>query len=371
MSFRLILDPADTMAIGDGRPFNQADTGRAIAASVFPPPPDTVYGAARVACALALGWDGVGNWSAEIANVMGSWTEEGNFKISGPFFSVEGAGALLPIPSHVIFGTNPDELARLEPSDQAIETDLGDLRLPGMPPFEETRDYQPMAGRWGKAGAVQKLLAGGTVTPDELGWSQNSDASLPNKPDKLPGWSLDDLAAAEYRVGLARDSVTHKAIDGQLYAAVRRGLRKCVEMFVEVDGMAWSDNATVAVPLGGETRFAFARDDTSLIPGVTTVATETYLVYFASPVVMSPPVPGKAVAGLPGTLVMATITGVASHGGRTRNTAGKGTRSPSNTVLPAGSVLFMERDGDQSRLPDRIGEKTHMGYGRFLIGEWK
>lgn len=371
MSFRLILDPADTMAIGGGRPFNQADTGRAIAASVFPPPPDTVYGAARVACAMALGWDGVGNWNDVIANVMGNWTKEGNFKISGPFFSVGGAGPLLPVPSHVIFGTNPDELVRLEPADQAIKTDLGDLRLPAMPLFEETRNYQPMAGRWGKAGAVQKLLAGDTVTPDELGWSQSPYASLPNKPGKLPGWSLDDLAATEYRVGLARDSATRKAIDGQLYAAMRRGLRKYVEMFVEVDGMAWPDNAIVAVPLGGEARFAFARVDTSLIQGAPTITTESYLVYFASPVVMSPPVPGKAVAGLPGTLVMATITGVASHSGRTRNTAGKGTRSPSNTVLPAGSVLFMEHDGDQLPLPNRIGEKTHMGYGRYFIGEWK
>jgi len=359
MSFRLILDPADTMAIGDGRPFNQADTGRAIAASVFPPPPDTVYGAARVACARALGWDGVGSWSATIANTMGDWTDTGKFKIAGPFFSVDGE-LLLPIPSHValkIVDQNGRELVRRMPAADPIMTDLGEIRLLDIPPYDISTKYLPLAGRWGKAGAVLKLLSGEVPTVEELG--------VPNPPPEPPGWSPDDLAAAEFRVGLARDIGSRKAIDGHLYAATRRALRKGVEMSVEVEGVSQPDVFDVAVPLGGEARFAFASAaEASGIPATPDPTPGKYLVYFASPVVMEPPVPRGAVSGLPGQLVTASIAGVASHGGRQQDQ-----RTKSHMVLPAGSVLFME-SGINSPLPARIGDKTHMGYGRYFIGEW-
>ena len=378
MSFRLSLDPADTLAIGDGRPFNQNDPGLAIAASVFPPPPDTLYGAARVACARALGWNGTGEWSErnpDIVATMGDWNGPGTFTISGPFFRVDDT-VLLPIPSHVVLSESVDgcELVCLTPADKPVTTDLGPVRLLDIPPHGEVNKYYPLAGRWGKADAVLKLLKGEAIEPDDLGKIEDLEsARLPNKPSELRGWSLDDLAAPEYRVGIARDTTTRLAADGQLYAAVRRCLRKHVELFVEVEGMEQPDNFSVAVRLGGEARFAFASAHTSLIPAEKSTTGEKYLVYFASPVVLLTPLcPGDDVAGLPGKLVMASIANVTSHSGRTKNTKGKGKRAISNIVVPAGSVLFMEGGDGTENLPERLGdkEKTHMGYGRYFIGVW-
>ena len=235
MNFRLTLDPADTLAIGDGRPFNQNDTGRAIAASIFPPPPDTVYGASRVACARALGWSGVGNWGREIADIMGDRAKPGKFSISGPFFNVDDGGLLLPIPSHVMAKINIADAADIQlislmPAANPLKTELGNVRLLDVPAYQESNTYQPLAGRWGKAGAVLKLLSGETTQLHELGRAKPCHVSQsPKSTDHLPGWSLDDLAAMEHRVGIARDYTTHLAKEGQLFASVRRALRRGVE----------------------------------------------------------------------------------------------------------------------------------------------
>ena len=100
MTFRLWLDPADTLMFRDGRPFNQDDAGRAAAASLFPPPPETIYGAARVGLARAMGWDGslaTGGWSGSIAEALGSWAKEGNYKCAGPFFAIDDRGEFRPL----------------------------------------------------------------------------------------------------------------------------------------------------------------------------------------------------------------------------------------------------------------------------------
>ncbi len=373
MSFLLSLSPADSLFTGDGRPFNQYDTGRAIAASVFPPLPDTLYGAARVACARALGWDGAGEWGADIARIMGSWDKQGHFEISGPFFRAEGE-PLLPVPSHIVLQSNEAsmELVMRTPANEAIRTDLGKLRLPEIPPYEESTKCQSLAGRWGKASAILSLLAGKNIAPDDLGMPrQHSIPSQPNVPKPLRGWSIDDLAAPEYRVGIARDKATRMVEEGQLYATVRRALRPGVEMLVEVDGMDWPEDLDVAVQFGGESRFVFAGAGGSAVSCTESPPVGNYLVYCATPVVMEPPVPGEPVANLPGTLVMASISGIASHSGRQKNSDGKGSRPHSNMVLPAGSVLLMEGQVTPSDFPARLGEKTHMGYGRFFTGEWK
>lgn len=372
MTFCLRLDPADTMAIGDGRPFNQADAGRAVAASVFPPPPDTLFGATRVACAKALGWDGVGGWSAEIAEVLGSWQSMKDFAISGPFFRAEGE-VLLPIPSHIFLRVEAGRQSLLSrhPVDYVTTTDLGELRLPDIPPYEAEVDYHGLSGRWARAEAVLDLLRGKDVVPGDLGKSSDDASShLPKSPLRLPGWSLSDLAAAEFRVGLAREAQTRKAIEGQLYTTVRRALRRNVEMFVEVQGFTLPNSMNVPVPLGGEARFAFASTEQTGLPSWSNQGAERYLIYCASPVIMAPPAPGDGINGFSGQLVMASIPQVTTHGGRSGQTGKGGTRNAARTVLPAGSVFFVE-NGTQSILPKRIGAETHLGYGRYFSGVWQ
>ncbi len=364
MSMTLRLDPADTIAISDGRPFNQADSGRAIAASVFPPPPDTVYGAARVAFAHAFGWTGTGNWPAEITDVLGDWKDPGQFSISGPHFRVDGAD-LLPIPAHVMLrkDQNTTTLIALKPAADPLETDLGPLRLIDRPAYEERVDHEMLAGRWGKADAVLRLLKGKSVAPGDLGGDN--------------GWDIDALAASEPRVGLTRVKETRKAEDGKLYAAVRRVLRPGVEMLVEVEGADWPEGKEIAVPFGGEARFCFAEaaDAFTAAPEPSGTGQGTgpytgpYIVCLVTPAILPPPQPGKPVAGLPGQLVMASITGIASHSGRVGNTKGQGNRPQSTHVLPAGSVLFMDGAGSGT-FDKRLGDKTHMGYGKFITGVW-
>ena len=408
MRFRLIIDPADTIAISDGRPFNQADAGRAISASVFPPPPNTLYGAARVACARALGWRGYGNWSKknpEIVGTMGSQDTPGQFKISGPFFRA-GENDLLPLPSHAVLrreGVKTQIILRT-PHSEDTKTDLGEVPLPFVSPYQQGVSYKRLDGRWGRADAVVRLLAGETVHPDdlgrpkELGWPEPcNNLALPNRPQSLPGWSLCDLAAEEYRVGIARVPDTHLAADGQLYASVRRAVRQDVQMFVEVEGLDPPKDMNIAVPFGGEARFAFISNDNRQLPGMPSSVQGNYLIYLATPTVLSAmaadhdlqptadsnessadqrrPISEleawETLLDLPGKLVMASVNGVTTHAGRENNADGKGTRSKAKAVLPAGSVLFMQANGEVTLTSERLGEETHMGYGRYIAGVWE
>lgn len=377
MTLRLHFDPADTLAVGDGRPFNQDDAGRADAASLFPPPPDTLHGAACVIAAHALGFPEK-PWPE---GQLGSWGRGGKFSVAGPLFSTDAGGDLLPIPANVVARTDktdrnrPPEIVVLLPGKEIMRTDIGEVRLLELPTWDDNLKDETLAGRWGKDVAVKKLLSGDTVHAEELGrppesaWSPKARKLYPNRTPRLPGWGPDDLAAAEPRVGIARDLDTRQVEEGQLYVSVRRRLMPGVSMFVEIGGVELDKNRLEgAIPLGGENRFAFTHAEMgpsqeSALLG----ATKAYLVCFTTPALVKPPMPGEVVDKLPGRLVAAAITGVRSQAGRSRK-SGRPVLGKSRPLLPAGSVLFMEGGGE---MPACIGDLTHRGYGRFVTGVWK
>jgi CRISPR-associated protein (Cas_Cmr3) len=402
MSFCLYLDPADTMIFGDGRPFNQDDAGRATAASLFPPPPVALYGAARVAVARGLGWTGVGNWT-DSANfqigdrqqlakrcevILGNWAKQGRFKIAGPFFEIYDVGSpepitLLPIPAHVYARVERRTgcvkcIVLLKPEKESFQTDLGAVRMLDPPPFDEALTDEPLAGRWAPQAVVERLLATGTPPqPDDLSGPKD-DPWRSADSSRLPGWGLDDLAATESRVGIARARDTRLVEEGMLYASARRRLRPAVRMFIEIDPDIDGLSLPSAIPLGGESRFAFvkrrtrgtvARDDNNnpVRPPKPTGG-RTYLVYFATPVAINPPNSGTAFKGLPGQLVTAAFSLVQAPAGLENPSVNA--ISASRAALPAGSVFFMQSDGADVPDEGEIGDAAHLGYGRYVKGVW-
>jgi len=156
---------------------------------------------------------------------------------------------------------------------------------------------------------------------------------------------------------------------------------------VPADVEAQIRNALSFALLGGESRFAFLDSEHDV--GSTGSAAssagpagpplpltrKTYIVYFTTPVVMPPPQPNKPVQErerqkkLPGILVSAAFTAPYAQPGLQNEKANH--VSASTTVLPAGTVFFM-RNGQGAEVPasGRLGEATHMGYGRYLTGVW-
>lgn len=373
MSFLLAIDPLDTLAIRDGRPFNQDDAGRAATASLFPPPPETCYGAARVACARSHGWSGAGAWGEEVEKVgLGSWDVPGNFAISGPHFRDESGDDLLPIPSHVYARVCRKSGAvisvfTLSPGPETLQTDVGLTRLFDPPPYDVNLRDVPLAGRWGRRSAILELLDGQGVDPVALGKPvQTAWRETPQ--DGLPGWGLDDLSASEVRIGLERDLANRRAKDGMLYAAIRRLLRPNIEMFVKVCGIDWGKTPVPPVAFGGEGRAAsfYKICAASTLPQ--TEPKGRYTICLMTPGAFAPPKPGEGFVGFKGAVIAASVTDVGTRAGFSRGSRkGAGQAHP---FIPAGSIFFMDETEKATATATDPAALRRFGYGEILIGRW-
>ncbi len=366
---RLHLDPADNFLVRDGRPFNQDDAGRAAAASRFPPPPDTVYGAVRVALARALGWDGIGDWmrgTAAEPKQLGSFGPAAEaaaaMQVAGPWFDVAGT-PLLPLPAAAFRDGVSVRLAQPGP---AVATDMGPVRLLALPPRGRLA-----AGRWAPETAVRRLLAEGAVAFDDCrvpvpGWVPFiDDGRVP------PGVDVQQLGAIEARVGLERDTASRTAVSGRLYASVRRQLPPGVSLIVDVAGVQVATSAfAVPIPFGGEGRFVFV--EAAIAPPVPAQPNpgQHYCVSLITPAILPPLAVGAQVCGLPGTLISAVVPEVGATAGFVRSEDGRRQLTNTAAVLPPGTTLFLAGGAGQ-QLPSAIGERQWRGYGRFLTGVWR
>jgi CRISPR/Cas system CMR-associated protein Cmr3 (group 5 of RAMP superfamily) len=364
---RLYLDPADNFLIRDGRPFNQDDAGQARATSRFPPPPDTLYGACRVALARALGWDGTGSWEGNIAKQLGSWHDEQSapFDIAGPFFEVDGI-AVLPIPAHVYCADDTRIIAALPVGqDHALSTDKGKVRYPDVP-----LDAKSLAGRWGPAQIVKSVLDGREVQAFELTPLCASPYQNTRSAEGLPGLPDVAIAPVEARIGLARHSDSRLAKDGMLYSSARRTLAPGVRMFADVAGVDLNGcKLPNVVPFGGEARFVFLEKRSPATGASSRFSQEQYLVMLTTPAQLPRLTINSSVKGLPGKLVCAALGGVQATARMARSSENAWARGESAMVVPAGTVLFMD-EADNAELAPAIGENTHRGYGRYLTGKW-
>jgi len=383
MTFTLILEPADTFIVRDGTPFNQNDTGQARAHSVFPPSPDTLYGAARVALARSFGWSGEGDWGKPVnypsskdpegcartcLAALGSWNKGSAAQFCGPFLvkrGHDGAWApLFPAPLHLrritsASGKDASRLVALKPDDgPGLDTDMGLARLL-VPQAGEDEEEHDLVGCY----LSEKLFT-----------SVLSDVSRPDERNGV--YAETDIVVDERRVGLARDTENRVYEHGALYATARKRFREGMALAVEVAGLDGpGGDLPKAVPLGGEGRFAFV----SLVPSSLLAPTplrraKRYFVTFLTPALLTGELkPESAVAGLPGRLVCAALGRSQLQGGFSAQKDRRG-GIMRGVAFPVGSVLFMQLDEEselpQSGLLDSKEETQSIGYGRFAIGVW-
>jgi CRISPR-associated protein Cmr3 len=375
MMRRLLIDPADDFIVRDGKPFNQDDAGRAINASRFPPPPDTIYGAVRAGLARANGWSGLGDWSGDeaLTAALGAWGNPGTLRIAGPYFSFGGI-ALLPLPANLVALEDRSTghvigIQYLSPG-APISTDAGQIRLLNAPTRQGNVSDHKLGERYAPAAVVQALLNGEAIQPTMLVVRPSSQQPLPDQCVRLDqiGIGHAQLAAQEPRIGLERDSKSRQAVDGRLYSQVRRSLRRGVTMYADVfvDGLDLT--AEQVVPFGGEARFAFLQCNVPVAEESRKTVGAAYTVLLTTPALLPPPQSGQTVGALPGVLVMAALpTPIVSTAGFERGGGHKGLGKAA-TVLPPGTLFFMAGSGP---LPSAIGDRTERGYGQFITGVWR
>jgi len=385
MTRSLLLDPADTFIVRDGRPFNQDDAGQASAASLFPPPPFTLYGAVRVALARALGWSGYGNWACPgnvtpqndgangVVAFLGNDWEPGQLKVCGPLLAraVSDNAApriYVPAPANLILKEEDGTLAAIKPDDEPLESDLA----PGGARFLPRDDpkAKDVSGGWLDCEHLPAYL--GNVT----GWSAPANAT------PLPLVANDDIVTTETRVGLAIDRDTRLAEHGQLYASARRRLKSGWRMAVELnlDEFPVRQQAPYTlpawVPLGSESRFAFVDVGEGLIEQPQIQFDDNrYAVLLLTPALVDPPRPHTPFARLPGRVVSAAMGKPVFQASLRDQAPVGGSDNRVRAAVPAGSVIFIqcgdgERPPPTDRRPEPLGEETHAGYGHYLIGRW-
>ena len=379
---RYLVHPVDTLFFRDGRPFEQEDEGMADVRSLFPPWPSVVAGAFRAALARAMGWNGRGSWADDpsMKQVLGDGPDDmGELRFGPPALLCRGRDGvfrrLYAVPRHVLLEDGAPFL--LDPADaEPLRTDLGDVALPkareGVKEVEESR--------LGPSG-LTRVLAGEAPAGDQL--------IEENK-----------LFAHEYRVGLQRDPRTRTAVPGMLYAAshIRLGAAtgpadrktgKVARMHrtllgLEVESVPAEMQPESHGPLGGFQRpaaFEPCENDWQEAKEPPEPPDDgRYIVYIASPARFADldwNRPGGSIPGLPGTIRFA-CTGrpvmIGGWDGRPKPHRGPRALEP---YVPTGSVFFLEgADGDELavRWKDRgqraLGERTNLGFGRFLLGYW-
>ncbi|MCC6785230.1 MAG: hypothetical protein IT457_20440 [Planctomycetes bacterium] len=362
------FDPVDTLFFRTGTPFAMGDDAQEDVAGVFPPHPPSVAGAARVAWALANGWNGRSRWPAALVEVLGSGPDDlGRFAMWGPFVLRQGR-VLFPAPRHLLgsaVGKQWQPRALLRPG-RTVCCDLGEaVRLPEHAPSGDEVDLPgPPDGWWLSRKGMAAVLR----------------EELPATADLVAGASL---WAREPRIGLQRETATRTAREGMVYSTQHVRLQPDVSLGVITCGVpeSWSKPHGQVVPLGGESRVAELRPwdgDTRLEMPIERITSSGKLSVVAlTPLDLDAAVVlgRRALAELGGAVVISACLGRAQRIGGWDSLARR--PLPLRSVLPAGSVLFCEmREPGRleaaivgGELP-RIGERTNQGFGLVALGTW-
>lgn len=361
-----LLQPSDTLFLRDGRPFNQGEGAAGAASSVFPPHPPTVVGALRAAFAGALGWRG-GAWPQHVIERLGDGDDLGPLRFHGPYLTRSDANGaprlLLPAPRHVVrdAASAREELVRLLPSRDSVDTDAGPMRLPV--PERAARRVSTIERGYVDAAQYADLLAG------ELAAVEIIDAH--------------EVWRAEPRTGIVRDPDRHATGENALYNASHVRLLERVGLAIGVSGA--SDDLDLPagfLALGGESRMVWVESAPALpsVPRMPELEATSERVRYTVTLLT----PGRfcgdgwrrtggTLPPLPGHVVSACV------GRPTRIGGWDGVRRrprPIRDFLPAGSTFFMETDPREREAlralhGSNIGLDTPWGYGQVLIGAWR
>ncbi|MBN2465167.1 hypothetical protein JXD38_06055 [candidate division WOR-3 bacterium] len=243
---RYFIRPLDTLFCRDGRPFDAGVDSEA--ASVFPPPQRTVYGAFRAA---VLATDPNHRWGEDttdnsLKKVVGDRRNKGDLTLLGPLVArTDPLQALFPTPLDVVRNPDTRQNVLLSPDGPELAgcSNLGQKGLRAcVPPSEVTAPVEPARGLLLEGGALLNYLAG--IAPQGL----VADATL---------------YRPEYRVGLKLGRVSRTAEAGFLYSAVHTrpaNLDYCTGLVVEVGDDGGRLPEWLTLRLGGESRPADCRE---------------------------------------------------------------------------------------------------------------
>ncbi|MBC7248562.1 MAG: type III-B CRISPR module-associated protein Cmr3 [Actinobacteria bacterium] len=195
------ITPFDPLFFRDGKPFTMGD--EAMAGSVFPPPPSTVYGALRSAYIAYNG--GLERFAAgEMKEAVGTPEEPGSFALKGVFLRM-GEETLLPAPLDLGREKDPNDpnrknlLLRLEPAPKKSLPCL-------LPP---NRDMELML--LPQSGSLMKDSSGYFISLSSFREYLKCAAS------DYHGYPLHDVVMQEPKLGIKRDAATHASQEGFLY----------------------------------------------------------------------------------------------------------------------------------------------------------
>lgn len=355
----LTFTPLDTLFFRDGRPYNR-DESNAQVVSQFPPFAPTLIGATRAAFARRLGWPAK-DWQSHVKAKFGDGEDLGPVSFSGPYV-MQDQDPLFPVPS-LLLRAEDGRLTRLRPG-RWRHCDLGEVvRLPE--PQEQIEGLKEVSG-WLTRNDMARVLAGdlpqGNVVPE------------------------DRVFGRERRVGNYRDPDSRTVReDNAIYSPAHIRLAQNTVLALLANGLPEDLEPDNPAPTGGEGRLCWIeRSDTDFrMPDAPDFKASGGVLRYCA-ILVTPldteglglPQPESVFASLPGTMVSACIGRSQRAGGWLGAVPGGGEPLSLRSLLPAGSVLFMQAEGGEAeRLRSlhgtKIGARLQWGFGQVLIGSWE
>jgi len=344
----VVFRAIDTWMFKEARPMD--GFGGSELSSTFPPPVRTLLGAlrAQIGEAQKVDWSRFPQEYPDLVSRIGDATHFGTLTCKGVFPRYK-AQTLYPLALHIVsLKEEEKELFETMRIGDAVECDLGVVRLPTLPQKDDVR-YNPFEkAAFVNASQLMRILGG--EAPTEVVHET-------------------ELFAYESRVGIGRNNETRTVRDAQLYQT--RHIRPCkdVEIVLEINGIELLPQSGLC-RLGAEGRAAaFEHCSASAIPKPNKPNAPVEGVFFTliTPALIDPKAPM-------GTPVTSACVGKSFREGGFDMKA-KASRS-AQSYLPAGSTWFIAMDEAEAQRfiekhhETQIGDEQELGRGRIVCGYW-
>lgn len=382
MKLSCSFTPFDTWFFRESRP--QGSIGSSELGSVFPPPVRTLLGAVRTAIGDAWHARHGTDWRQfaklhELQALIGNGDSLANLRVHGPWLVLDGQ-RLYPAPASLMV---KDGLYFLLGLGEMVHCDLGRVRLPAFPSrvpgLDNLAGAKPAGQCWLTAAGWRAILQG-------------------QAPQATQVVTASALFHEEPRLGIGRDNARSSVSEGMLYQTRHLRLLPDVAVELEIDGLPDDLQQQLDLPpqqvirLGGEGRQASLRlqaaQTAESLPAPDLARARTAVLYNLTPMPCAPELP----AGIPAGFVPVQHDGIDCWEGEI---AGVGLRlytvacqrplreggwdmashqsRPVESLLPAGSALFVELLGDQPGGLQALhhlttGSGAALGRGQLVAG---
>ncbi len=366
--------PNDVLFFRGPEPYNAGETG--FVRSEFPPSPHVMQGALRTGLLYANGADAgryrSGTVPEHLRAAVGSPGEyDLGIELEGPYLSIHRE---LYVPLPLSLAVTENGIEPRTPSDGAVLTDLGRLRLPGGPGEKQTD------GHWISWRTLRRHLAGDPISRGDL-----------IQPRASPNGEKPPLAG-EPKVGLGLDRSKRTAREGLLYSIEPLRFERDASLVLRVSGLPEGVSLPTEVALGGEGRFA--RVSTLPAPNVqpdrdrvaqTVEKTHRFRLVLLQPALFARgwiPDGLKLVRGREHDCWEGELNGVrcrlvSACLEKPRRIGGwdmaNNRPKPLRSYVPAGSVYFFETDAPGAEVVEklddaRVGADGRLGFGQCVVG---